>query len=237
MPYNKKGVLERYQKVPFAPGKTVAQVASKALYVASKVAKALNVEKKYHDSYTGANLAAPLIIPLNIIQQGDTGQSRDGDQVKMTFINGRIAINNETPGAHNVRFMVIHDRQSDGNTPDFGEILELQGGSIVGTNALNNLDNKFRFHTLYDKTVSLPGQVDGGTPELTVGANSLRQFVIALNLYKKYKKGTGLRVRYSASTGAISDIASNAVYLLVLPDSGQAEIHCTINMRVRFVDN
>lgn len=223
----KKGALSRYARTGY-PGSGVARKASKALYLASKVAKSLNVEKKYHDIYHVGNLSgagAPYIALLNGVAQGDTGETRDGDQIKCLKlgIKGRVANGQAASDAY--RFMIILDRQADGTAPTLAEILQ-----NTRVNSMNNMDNKMRFKILKDKFFSI-----GGTSQ----SNTTRCIEEWVDLSKIFKKsGQGLRIRYSGTGSAVGDIASNSVWLLLFNRSGTTDgSSFDFDSRLRYVDN
>lgn len=239
----KKGALSRYSRGPsWLPGRNAAKVASKALHIASKVARALNVEKKYLENIASGDFtSANQVILLNGVPQGDAEQTRDGDQIKMHEVYGHCRISNETTNAQNFRFILVQDKQADGTAPTVAEVLDLSNANP--TQAFNNMDNKFRFRILLDKKrvagcLSNPGTV--GTSGWTQGptAGSSTGFINFEYYYKFKGKHQGLHVRFSGTGATVSDIATNPIYLLIIADTAIG-VGCVFESvsRVRYVDN
>lgn len=216
----KKGALDYYAGSNL-PGNRTAKVASKALYIASKVARALNVERKYHDlsGQTTPALASPSIEVLNAIAQGDTGSTRDGDQCKILSIQNRMTVKNNSANSMYYRVIFILDKQGDSALPTLADVFE------TTTTPLSPLqmDNSRRYKVLKDFSGLLaPSGLDGDTKQI--------------KFYHKFSDKACPKVRYSGSTGVVASIASNPIYMIVWPYSSTAatENHY---IRVRYVDN
>ncbi len=217
--YNKK----RYSKRSgyYRHGMNAIELAGKSLTVALAVKKLLNVEFKFHDVLLGRTevLSTPQIIQLTNIPQGDTDISRDGAQVKITDLNIKWTVEMDvTPNFTFLRFMVIHDRQTNGAIYTAGQILEdiTTGNAIISP---NNLDNKFRFRKLYDKVFTLSNS----------GGNQVR--------YGEFNKKLQMKLRFDASTPSIADLTSNSLSIMII--SNRTTNGCDLNVfsRVRYVDN
>lgn len=204
-----------------------AQMAVKALSLATQVAKSINVEKKYSEtSFTGSigGVGAPKIQLLNGIAQGDGGTTRDGDQVKFTDLGVRLWLKNTQAFSDVYRVMIVLDKQADGTAPTIAEVLE-----NAGVLNFNNMDNKMRFSVLKDELFYLSPNGDTGEMKL------LKMY---LDLTKKYKKSKGLRTRYSDTGAAVTDIASNSLWLIIFNRSGTANgSDVEYKTRIRYVDN
>jgi len=220
----------------------VMKVASKALSIATTVAGFLNVEEKNNDTIDSGNFAGGSIKTylLNGISQGDTGNTRDGDQVKITKTYGNVAFLSEVEGSQSwVRVMLVVDRQADGSVPTIQEVLDVSASEPHHI-AHNNMDNKFRFRILYDKVKKV-------TPQAITSGDGSIMFNYFHNFIKKPKsvKGKmaikplqqGLKTRYSGTGNTASDIASNSLWLFVIADSATAQFTCDHVGRTRYVDN
>lgn len=224
----KKGALSRYSRGPkFLPGRSVAKTASKALYVASKVARALNVEKKYHQGAANGNFSlGTQIIPLNNIGQGDGGTDRDGDQMKILNMAVRVNLANTGTDPKYFRAMIVQDKQADGTAPTISEILDSTTGQL--SQQFMNLDNKFRFKILKDLGVQmLEGKDSSG------GSRSLSH----KEAYVRLSDKQCIKTRYSGTGNTVADIASNPVYLILICDNSLASAEWAYSFRLRFVDN
>ena len=219
---------------------SVAKVASKALSIATTVASFLNVEEKNNDTvdtgdFSGGSVKTYL---LNGISQGDTGNTRDGDQVKVMSTYGRLMLaNTDIDASHYFRIMLVVDKQADGSVPTIGEVLEV-GASEPAMIAHNNMDNKFRFRILKNKLVKLNPSGSTTTGDSRAIIKYFHDFI------KKHKKKMhrnplreGLKVRYSGTSNTAADIASNSLWLFVIADGASAEFAVDHVGRARYVDN
>lgn len=230
MPYNKKGALARYGKSGYY-GSSTAKVASRALYLASNIAKQLNVEKKYLDTVQAQQIdkTTPSIHIVNAVPQGDTGESRDGDQVKAIRLYWNGTVSNDLPSSNNYpvmyRMVILLDKQSDGTPPTLAEIYQ----TTENPRSHLNMDNKMRFSILHDKQFLLtPAHINNNT-KIVQGY---------MDLTKKFKKTAGLRIRYSGTGSTAADVASNPLYCIVFTSAGAVD-NSTVNIyhRLRYVDN
>lgn len=232
----KRGIAARWARSGM-PGSRIAATANKALSIASKVASVLNVEQKNvdgyaSDTYGSANYSTYL---LNPIAQGDGGNQRDGDQVKVMRTYGSIMAFNNTGDPQWVRVMIIRDRQADGTVPTLQEVLEL-GSSEPTYLAKYNMDGKFRFKVYHDKLMRLGNSPADGK---NVGIHKFFVNFIAKHKAKLKRKPfqEGIRVRYNSTGGTAADIASNSLWCFVIFPGAAADIGSEIVYRTRYVDN
>lgn len=223
----KKGLASRWARSRL-PGAGVAKVASKALYIASKTARLLNVEKKYIDRtyQTTFDSAVYSMTLLNGLEQGDGGSQRDGDQAKFLSLQwkGRI-LNRHGTDVQTYRMIIFQDRQADGTAPNISELLEYGGTADVPYSGIR-MDNKMRFKILHDEFYTLNPTSLSGQSHVTKGYKHLG------------KKGQGLRVRYGGATASVADLNSNPIYVVIVSNqvSGQSS-RADIIFRLRYVDN
>lgn len=234
----KGGLTARWSRSGL-PGSRVAAVANKALSIASKVASVLNVEQKNIDTVDAGDFSVSNVKTylLNGISQGDTGNTRDGDQVKIMKTYGKIQLISTLNGSQShFRIMLVLDKQADGTTPTISEVLDV-GNSEPPTIAHFNMDNKFRFRVLKDKLVKI-------TPQSITGGDGSRIISYFHNFIKhrknKLKRNPlkeGVRVRYSGTGNTASDIASGSLWLFVIADAALSDFTCDHVGRTRYVDN
>lgn len=222
------------------------QTASKALSIASRVAKAINVEKKYSDKIiTMAVNDSPsgTVTLLNGVANGDTSTTRDGNQMKMTslFLRGTVVANGDyfaqtSRNPQQVRIAIVWDKQADGALPATNEIFEVIGAGQV--NSPLKITNGKRFKVLYDKALIL------GADGYHVTDAAVSTFMPQARHFEHYisftkNRQNGLKVRYSGDTSAVSDIATGCLYLVVLPGDGYGAYQPQGNLysRIRYVDN
>lgn len=211
-----------YARARKFPVNNALNTANKALVVANNVKRLLNVEKKYADTAGPLTMTGSANVTcLNAIAQGDTGQTRDGDQAKLLSVQGKIWCRSGTSGQKSVwRVLLVHDKQSDGTAPTLAEILA-RTATVEHLTSSYNMDYSRRFKILYDKAFELnqPG-VDGDSKFL------------------RYYKKLNLHTRYNNSAGATSSITSNGLFIVVQAyDGGANTNYVQWDHRVRFVDN
>lgn len=193
--------------------------------VAKQVKKILNDPKnkeyKYIDTAVGS---CPVdgtwaITLLNGCQQGDTATTREGQSttIKSIQVYGTIA----DDVALNARWMLVYDKQPNGEALTMAEVLTLNG-----INKLKNLANKHRFIILKDSRKMGTSEAFTSDPV---------QYIY--NLVKYYKKHN-LPVTYNTGTaGDITDINTGSLYFCISGKTANATTYVTdINCRVRFVE-
>lgn len=196
----KKQTSKRVKPTPFVP---------KQIRVASKLNKQ---ELKVFDTALAFSFDATGEIPatgqLCLIQTGDTLNNRDGAVIQLKSLQLR-GFANFVPGAAataatNVYLYVIHDRQANGAAPAITDVLTSNNMAT----ALGNVPNQYRFKVL--KRIVLTLNSPAGV------AAAFNNVVMPVEEYLKFKDP--IEVRYSASTGAITDITSNNLFLLAGTD-------------------
>jgi len=159
-------------------------------------------ELKVFDTALAFNFDATGEIPatgqLCFIQTGDTLNNRDGAvvEVKSLQIRGTITF---TPAAAAtaaalITLYVMLDKQANGAAPAVTDVL-------TGTNLNNdlpNVPNQYRFKTVrrFQYAMTSPAGVTTAFNNVTIGVDE----------YIQFKKP--IQLRYTASAGAITDLAS-----------------------------
>lgn len=132
-------------------GKAHQTEARRALVLAKKVARMVNVEYKY--DYTNLSTTIPwtgTVWTLLNPTQGDSVTSRDADSIKPMRCSGRIVLS-INPSAINtqVRLILFRGHNENGSTYAATDILYNASGLMTYNPKLE--DNKFQTKFLYDK--------------------------------------------------------------------------------------
>lgn len=185
-------------------GKSKARAVRGWSSVANRVKKlekkTSGIESKFID-FTNATAIMPTALsfrcPVEDILQGDLSSQRDGDSVTLTSVQCRFLFTAHTAADKNIaRILIVQDKQTNGTLFTAAELfLDATAQDIIVSPY--NLDNKHRFRVLCDDMVEF--NADG----------------VASVLYKKYKK-LNIKVRYDASTGAVGDLTSNSLQVVVV---------------------
>lgn len=188
-----------------------------------------NAELKFFDTALSFNFDATGEVPatgqLNLIPQGVTESTRVGRKcvLKSIHLKGSVTF---TPAAAataaSTAFMyLVLDKQANGAAAGITDVLTGNGMQI----AFNNLSNSQRFMILKKfKWTMVP------TAGVTTAYNNTTKH------FEKFKK-CNIPLEFSSTTGAITELRSNNVFLLAGTD-GLSDDTITMNgaCRVRFSD-
>lgn len=184
-------------------------------------------DQKFFDTTLAATVAAAAgtiaNASLNLIPQNATESGRIGNRVKVTSIHLRGSIN--LPGtavalaSDMVRVIVYLDRQANGATAAVTDIL-----ATADYRSFNNMANKGRFQTLMDEYCAMNYQAADSVPT----AYSYRKELV-MN-----KKGLGIALQFSGATGAITEVRTNNVGVLIIGLIGGSTVEYIA--RVRYDD-
>lgn len=164
-----------------------------------------------------------------------TGQSeRLGRKltVAQVHINGTIVQQGATNNGQNtakIRIMVVLDKQCNGATAT----VTGTGGPLetADVNSFRNLENSSRFKVLADKTMMMVQT--GAAENAGVGylfGESKRGFKINL-------PRLNIPVEFSGTTGALTEIRSNNIFVMALSDENTNTPQIQYIARIRFRDN
>ncbi len=192
----------------------------------------LGGELKFHDVDLddAAVATAGTITPtINIIPQGVEEDGRVGRKCTITHINWRynVSLLEQDAGAtprngDTVRVIMFLDKQANGATAAVTDILE-----SADWQSFNNLSNSGRFRTLHDKTYDLN--------YLTLASDAAGVVSSAeVNIEDAFYKKCSIPIEFSAATGAITEIRSNNIGVLLISRSGAGGFVSKI--RLRFSD-
>lgn len=156
---------------------------------------------------------------LNGVVQGSDATTRIGRKIIMRsmLIRMKQRLQATTTGGCAIRVLCVYDKQANATAPAITDILLADD-----FNAPNNLNNRDRFVTLFDKVLeplSVAGNVESGIVQYN-----------PINLETMFNSG---------NAGTVGDITSGSVYLFAA-QSGQALVAAPtviFRSRIRFVDN
>lgn len=164
---------------------------------------------------------------INNIVQGTGEQNRIGRKCVIKKINWRgIAlltnIDAQASTNDNIRIIMYLDKQCNGASIAVTDLLETDAFL-----SFNNLANSQRFRILVDKTIKLTSVAGAWTGAGTeFGANSVNFEIF---------KDVNIPLEFNSTTGAIAEIRSNNIGVLLLGTDGIASF--TSKVRLRFSDN
>jgi len=185
-------------------------------------------EMKFFDTATSFTIDATGEVPatgqLNLIPQGVTESTRVGRKCVLKSIQGRWDILYvPSSGATAVTTYAIYlvlDKQANGAAAAMTDVFT----STAATQALHNLSNSQRFVVLKKwvrKMVSPAG--------VTTAYNNV---IDHIDWYKR----CNIPLEFSSTTGAITELRSNNVFLMAGANNTDDAITVSGNVRVRFSD-
>lgn len=191
-------------------------------------------ELKFHDvTFSDAVIATAGAIlntgSINLIAQGTSESERIGRKCTLRAIGLRWDVSMPeqdavaTPETGDVIRMIIYeDKQANGATAAVTDILE-----TADYQSFNNLSNSSRFRTLMDRTwaINYIALASDGA-----GVVSSPSHILADTFFKK----CDIPLEFSATTGALTEIRSNNIGILVISRAGIGGIGGHI--RLRFSD-
>lgn len=166
---------------------------------------------------------------INLVAQGTTEVTRNGRKMTIKSINWRYTLflpeqdAQGTPtSSDTVRIVMYVDKQANGATAAVTDILE-----TAGVHSFRNLANTNRFVVLCDKqhTLNYRGMASDGAGLVSQG--------MVINHYTYYKK-VDIPIEFNATAGAMTEVMSNNIGVLILSYSGVASIDSKV--RIRFSD-
>ncbi len=191
---------------------------------------AMRGEVKFHDvDLNDAVISAVGSITDSIVKiASGTGESqRDGRLCTVASVGWRYRltlpeyVNAATPSPGDVARLIMYlDRQANGATAAVTDILE-----SADYQSFNNLSNKSRFLTLCDKKIVMNYDTLSGVTGAVDGAVKVYEG----NVYKKLN----IPLEFSSTAGAITELRSNNIGVLLISAFGVATFNSKI--RVRFV--
>lgn len=214
---NYRNRRRRYRRYP-RKKLTYGRIGRKIYRDVSYLKNMINTEFKSEDVVTTINPdntagSSGSRTLLNALTRGDTIDTRDGRQVRFKSVQVNInSVINTSATDTRVFVALVIDKQPNQNAPTYAQVFD-QGQAMF-----RNLDWRKRFVVLRKWIIKLnqdyPEQVR--------------------NLYKKIDMKT---VYNDGNTGTVTDITTNALYLVHLSDEPTNTPSVTLSTRLRFIDN
>lgn len=224
MPYKKKAAK---RTSGWQDAKTVGKLAykhrgtaAKALALATKVARMVNVEYKAYETNTVDNIdqGGEVYSLTNGLAQGDTGETRDGISIKPMRLSGRAYIEMNVAAPTTLfRCIIIRGKNEHGEiyTPQGTGQLDILDPDALGPLARKNRDNRFDTNILYDKL-------------FTLSQSGTRAKVLDLNI-----RLTG-HVNYEGGT---TNVDNGGLYLLLISDQTELLPVWRSQLTLTYTDN
>lgn len=190
------------------------------------------IEFKYLDTNFPLNAVlsnGSIMGSVNIIPQGDTEVMRDGRKcvIKSIWIKGHMqvpqlgAVPTVTTNHENLTLKLVLDKQCNGALPSYGDVMQ-----TTDWDGFRNLENSQRFRVLWSRSYNYyPTVATDDATTIVWTFNTTR-----IDIYKK----VNIPLEYSVgTTGVITTIKSNNVFLMGISEKGKVKFHGRI--RIRFV--
>lgn len=205
----------------------IAYTSAKALSTAYAVKKLLNVEHKYVDYALNQNVGydAPIYLLLNGIAQGDGATTRDGNSVKMEYVDLNLTLQNATASDRTVRIMLVQQKDVNGLAPVISEILQDSATQYAPLSHYNR-DQINNYRVLYDRRFS--------TADVT-SDKAIKQ----INIKRKFGKDSTAKIRFDGVLATVANMSKNSLYLIVTSDNVFATNPPTLKAKSRltYLDN
>ncbi len=201
--------------------------AGPAAVVALAALRGERKESKFHDvdlDDAVVDAAGSVTASVCLIAQGVTESTRVGRKCTLTSIGWKfdmtLPVSSSSTGtsSDHCRVIMYEDKQANGATAAVLDILE-----SANYQSFNNLTNSGRFRTLCDQEFDLnyiAGAGDGAT-------NDWAETVTSGSFYKK----VNIPLEFSAGTGAITEIRSSNIGVLLISRSGVTGFNSKIRLR------
>lgn len=191
-----------------------ASTAVKALQIASKVAKLVNVEHKTFDVPNSLSVGTtPIVQGLSLILQGTDYNQREGLSIKADSLQIKYNIQINSLGTTNLfRVLIVVDRENTtGVAPVAGDILEANSF----TSPMNHT-NLQRFRVLHDRV-----------HQLTATSND---FIFCESFHH-------LNMHMKWSTSAATTPREGTIFILFLANDNANQSTIGYYSRLRYIDN
>ncbi len=187
-----------------------------------------STELKLKDrDWTDAFVAAAGYIDANAcaVAQGTGYNERIGHKITIKSLNVKWSIKlsaatSVTDTTDTVRMMILLDKQANGAAPIVTDIL-----ISADLLAFNNPNNKNRFKTLMNRVYTLKSSGLGNDTAIATTEDQL---------YDEVFLKMNIPIEYSSTTGAITEIRSNNIVLLLISTDGLASFDAKV--RIRYSD-
>ena len=245
-----QGPLRTGERSARVPGLTRTEV-KQTRKIAKKVVNSALETKLYNHSREidyEFTLTQPFVTDFLNIPQGTTDDTREGDEILFQQLKVNLDITGSVDGTvksglpvDRVRVLLVKWRESDyvggsANTPSYTDIFgtNLPIGTNLFTAMVNHHENGRRFKILYDKKLTLCGDIGN---MINCDSPERKQKFLTINVGKK--KYGNKKVKYDNINPSINS-HMNGLFLMVVTDNpgGATQSSCTLSMdaRVLFKD-
>ncbi len=188
------------------------------------------VETKFHDvNLVDASISqsGTITASINLIAQGTGESQRVGRKITITQINWRfdILLSPSTAAAatsETVRVIMFQDKQANGAGIGTTDLLETDNYQ-----SFNNLANRKRFRTLFDRYYDMNALAGGGDGT----TEDYGEMILTDSLYKK----VNIPLEFDSTAGVITELTSNNIGVLLMSKAG-AITAFNSKIRLRFTD-
>nr|UOF78339.1 capsid protein [Cressdnaviricota sp.] len=188
-----------------------------AWYMAKKALSLINIERKYLDTVADATPSTTeAFVLLNGMVTGDTGQTREGQSIRMDSLLVRYQLTlNASATITAVRAIILLDTQPNAAAPTAAQVLDTTGSMVSPL----NIDYGSRFKIISDKVF---------------GLDNVSKKIIEFKRFIKLKD----HAKYNtANNGTIADITTNSLYLMHYSSEVTNTPTLSYFIRLRFIDN
>ncbi len=195
---------------------TYGNVLDKVITDVAKLKGLVNTEFKQSDAtVTGVVSSTAGFVLLNGMVKGDDFDTRDGRQIRVKSVQLSIRyVMSSSATFSQMRCIIFIDKQPNEITPVVLDLLD-----SAAMQAFRNLDQRKRFVILYNNVVSM-------------SINGMRGGMI--DYYKRLDMKT---VFDDSDAGDITDISTNAIWLMLISTEATNTVTISRSTRIRYIDN
>lgn len=169
----------------------------------SRRAVALTHETRYllSDAAATSLSTTPSFTVLNLMQQGDTAGTRDGNKIYLQSVDLRVQLI-VADTTNLVRMLLVYDRQSNASNPSAVGIANILDVPAAASQALGPqlIPTKRRYNILLDRIFTL---------------DLVDKYTWMIHKHIKINKYT----EYNGNAGTVADIITGGLYLIFISDS------------------
>ncbi len=188
-------------------------------------------ELKFFDTIVGGPTdlltTGAVTASINLVPQGTTESTRIGRLCTIKKIQWRYAFRLETSSVMSnecvVRMIMFQDKQCNGLTAGVSGVTGVL--ETADFQSFYNLANQGRFRILMDRTLTMSPRAGAGD-----GANNDYAAVVTAG---KFSKKCSIPIEFSNTTGALTEIRSNNVGILLI-GSTSSIVSIESQVRIRF---
>lgn len=171
---------------------------------------------------TSSTAGAFYNLGLSSINEGSSGDNRDGDIIHITKLTFNLFVQASTPSFF--RCIILCDKQANGAYPNVNEVLQAASYNSTYNTKFTVQAGGSRFNILYDRILSIT------SVESTSGA-----FAANAMIRKVFTKAVQKPIHYENTGNGIDDITSNNICMLII--ASNATCGFLYSSQFNFVDN